>query len=284
MKKLMLVLVLAAGCVSQTPTTVETAVLPAVPGTAVAVITYLTHVNPDAYGGWAGDCPGTDVDAAVMAGICRARSIPYTVLSNENATAFRFLAACAGAAKAVEPAAKTGLKPLVLIYYSGHGGQVTDTNGDETDKKDETICLWDGQLTDDVMYAGLCKFPEGCLVAFVTDSCNSGTNFRSPKNWVRVVAARSSRAQEPLKCMFIHIGGCADGESSFGGSAGGQATTALDTTIRSYRPVVLASDPLQMSFLSWKAWPVDAQYLMPRNQRLTYAEFNIDGATREAMK
>lgn len=277
---------LLCGACSTTPTAPTIPdVAPAIPGTAVAVITYLTHVDPKAYGGaWDGACPGTDVDAAKMAALCRARAIPYIALSNETATSFRFLSACAGAAKAVEAAAKAGAKPLVVIYYSGHGGQVADTGGDEADGKDETICLWDGQLTDDVMYAGLCKFPEDCLVAFITDSCNSGTNFKSPKDWVKIVRARSSRAQESLKCMFIHIGGCADGESSFGGDDGGQATMALDTAIRAYRPMILASDPPQLSFLSWKAWPVEAQALMPRNQRLTYAEFNIDGATREAMK
>ncbi|MBK6876066.1 MAG: hypothetical protein IPG99_06305 [Ignavibacteria bacterium] len=30
---------------------------------------------------------------------------------------------------------------LFVIYYSGHGGQVSDVNGDEADAYDETWCL-----------------------------------------------------------------------------------------------------------------------------------------------
>jgi len=66
-----------------------------------------------------------------------------------------------------------------LITYSGHGGQIPDTNGDETDFLDETWCLYDGQLIDDELYNLWCEFKEGVRIFIVSDSCNSGTVTRA---------------------------------------------------------------------------------------------------------
>jgi len=38
---------------------------------------------------------------------------------------------------------------LLVFHYSGHGSQVPDANGDETDKLDEIICPWDLALQSD---------------------------------------------------------------------------------------------------------------------------------------
>jgi hypothetical protein len=38
-----------------------------------------------------------------------------------------------------------------VFFVSGHGGQVKDTDGDEEDGLDETLCLWDGQCADDFL-------------------------------------------------------------------------------------------------------------------------------------
>lgn len=280
-KPMIMAAALAAGCVYVPVATVDPG--PVTPSPAAAVVVGLTSVDPAAYGGWAGSCPGSDVDANAMAKLCSDTGIPATVLTNAEATVYRFLSACANAAAAVTPAAAAGLRPLVLIYYSGHGGQVDDANGDEADGKDETLCLWGGQLVDDVMADGLALFPAGVRVAFITDSCNSGTNYRSPGDWAGVVRARSNRSRGAIKCQFIHIGGCGDGESSFGGPGGGVATTTLLSVYRSVTGTTLLSYPPQQQRLTWKQWFDFSAASMPRNQKLVWSEVNGFG-DMEAMK
>ena len=57
-----------------------------------------------------------------------------------------------------------------------------DTNHDEPDKKDETWCLFDGQLIDDELYFELSRFAAGVRVLVLSDSCHSGsvTRERTP--------------------------------------------------------------------------------------------------------
>jgi metacaspase-1 len=68
----------------------------------------------------------------------------------------------------------------LFFAYSGHGGQVRDTNGDELDGWDETILPMDyptaGHIIDDeihdIMVLGL---PQGAYLTALFDACNSGT-------------------------------------------------------------------------------------------------------------
>lgn len=64
---------------------------------------------------------------------------------------------------------------MFVIYYSGHGGQVSDVNGDEADAYDETWCLYNGQLIDDEIYYAFSSFKEGVRIFMLSDSCHSGT-------------------------------------------------------------------------------------------------------------
>jgi metacaspase-1 len=66
-----------------------------------------------------------------------------------------------------------------LLTYSGHGGQVPDTNNDEVDRVDETWCLYDRQFLDDELYYFLSKFKEGVRILVFIDCCHSGTVIRS---------------------------------------------------------------------------------------------------------
>ena len=59
------------------------------------------------------------------------------------ATAQAVSDAILGAAKAL----KSG--DLFFLTYSGHGGQVDDTNSEEKDRMDETWVCYDRQLIDD---------------------------------------------------------------------------------------------------------------------------------------
>jgi hypothetical protein len=68
---------------------------------------------------------------------------------------------------------------LLFLTYSGHGGQVPDTNGDEPDARDETWVLYDRQLVDDELYALWAGFEPGVRVLVLSDSCHSGTATRA---------------------------------------------------------------------------------------------------------
>jgi predicted chitinase len=63
----------------------------------------------------------------------------------------------------------------MVLFYSGHGGQVTDENGDEDDELDETWCLYNGELIDDELYNALSQFESGVRIYVLSDSCHSGT-------------------------------------------------------------------------------------------------------------
>jgi len=68
----------------------------------------------------------------------------------------------------------------VFAHYSGHGGRVEDTSGDEEDGYDETLIPVDfqsaGQITDDELFTNLVKpMAKGVLMTSLMDCCHSGT-------------------------------------------------------------------------------------------------------------
>ena len=79
---------------------------------------------------------------------------------------------------------------LVFFYFSGHGTQVPDQNGDEEDGLDEALCPYDVQpkgsknviearlIIDDELGEMLRKLPERD-VTVVVDACHSGSMTRS---------------------------------------------------------------------------------------------------------
>ena len=76
----------------------------------------------------------------------------------------------------------------LLVTYAGHGSQITDTNGDEADSKDEVFLLsgfreagadaYDNLISDDEWFRWF-ESARGRQVVFVADSCHSGTMNRS---------------------------------------------------------------------------------------------------------
>lgn len=129
----------------------------------------LNGVSAAAYEGWDGPLAACEFDANDMAALASTKGMQSTVLLTKKATRANMLAAVRGAAKSL----KAG--DLFFMTYSGHGGQVPDINGDEADHKDETWCLYDGQLIDDELYFELSKFSTDVRVLVLSDSCHSGT-------------------------------------------------------------------------------------------------------------
>ncbi|MDP2007938.1 MAG: caspase family protein [Rubrivivax sp.] len=129
----------------------------------------LNTVSADAYAGWEGPLAACEFDANDMATVARSKGMQPTVLLTKKATRAALLSHMRKAAKAL----KSG--DFFLLSFSGHGGQVPDTNRDEADRKDETWCLYDGQLIDDELYFELSRFAAGVRVLVLSDSCHSGS-------------------------------------------------------------------------------------------------------------
>lgn len=68
--------------------------------------------------------------------------------------------------------------------FSGHGSQVRDTNGDESDGYDETILPVDykraGHIIDDELYAIVRRVARGARLTVLLDACHSGTGLDLP--------------------------------------------------------------------------------------------------------
>jgi len=74
---------------------------------------------------------------------------------------------------------------VVFVHYSGHGGRVEDTSGDEEDGFDETLIPVDfksaGQILDDEVFAKLVKpMKRDVRVTVLMDCCHSGTALDLP--------------------------------------------------------------------------------------------------------
>ena len=87
----------------------------------------------------------------------------------------------------------------VFLYFSGHGFQQPDKDGDESDRRDETLVPVDafvdsertvvGMIADDEI-AGLVERMDGRRIHVVLDSCHSGTATRSTGDWRQVKSPR----------------------------------------------------------------------------------------------
>jgi metacaspase-1 len=133
----------------------------------------LNAVNPAHYAGWSGELVACEFDANDMATLAKAHDMRPTRLLTKQATRANVLKAIRGAAKGLDRG------DLFFLTYSGHGGQIPDVSGDENDKKDETWCLYDGELIDDEVYNELGHFAAGVRIFVLSDSCHSGSVVRA---------------------------------------------------------------------------------------------------------
>jgi len=129
----------------------------------------LNSVDPDAYGGWAGELTACEFDADDMRAIAEDAGFAPTTLLTRDSTSEAVLEALQRSAAELESG------DTLLLTYSGHGGQIPDTNADEADAQDETWVLYDRQLLDDELYAAYYSFATGVRIAVFSDSCHSGT-------------------------------------------------------------------------------------------------------------
>jgi len=130
----------------------------------------VNNVDPGHYNGWEGTLRACESDAEDMRRIGEANGFAPSILLTREATAE---AVSVGIARAAE---QLGVGDIFLLSYSGHGGQVPDTNSDdEADAQDETWVLYDRQLIDDELYALFARFLPGVRILMLSDSCHSGS-------------------------------------------------------------------------------------------------------------
>jgi hypothetical protein len=141
-------------------------------GRGVYLCVGLNYIDIKHYG-TEGKLASCHLDATDISQIAKSRGFnPYSkggVLLNESATRDRIKSAILDIGKYLQP------NDFFLLSYSGHGGQIPDTSGEEKDGLDETWCLFDGQLIDDELQLMLSKFNKGVRILILSDSCHSGT-------------------------------------------------------------------------------------------------------------
>jgi hypothetical protein len=153
----------------------------------------LNHVNPANYGGWDGALGGCIPDAKDMQAIAKAQGLTSKLLIDSEATSTAVIEALKDASTKL----KSG--DYLLITYSGHGGQVPDNTGEESDYKDETWVLWDRQLIDDELDLVWSWFQGGVNVLVLSDSCHSGTVTKAVRNGMLEPVSLTNTRRAPQK-------------------------------------------------------------------------------------
>jgi hypothetical protein len=219
----------------------------------------LNSVDPDHYEGWDGELNACENDARDMQKIADRLGYSSTIQLTPEGTA-------ENVRKAIEEAASTlETGDVFWMTYSGHGGQIPDQNGDEAtasrdeygefaDTWDETWVLFDRQLVDDELYALWSKFPQGVLIALLSDSCHSGTvakpalftqapdatigrrmpldvedrTYQAHKEMYDGIQSNvPSREAAELRATVALISGCMDNQTSADGRVNGRFTGRL---------------------------------------------------------
>lgn len=163
-----------------------------------------------------GNCPGAQFDSDRMYQFFKAKFDDVVLLQNNRATKSAVLAALNNAAKA----------DFTIVFYSGHGGSdpFPDTDiKNETDGKDEYLCLYDSYLRDNDIWKIISTKNGRTWMIF--DCCHSETMFRSAGVNMKMIGAMPFSMSSSINMLCWS--GCADNTYSYGDSGGGQFTNAL---------------------------------------------------------
>jgi hypothetical protein len=129
----------------------------------------LNAVDPHAYDGWEGKLKAAENDARDMKRIAESQGHAAKLLLAKDASSTNILYELTTIAHQAQP------DDLIIVSYSGHGGQVRDVSGDEEDDFDETWCAYDRMIIDDELYHCWGKFRPGVRIFVLSDSCHSGS-------------------------------------------------------------------------------------------------------------
>lgn len=129
----------------------------------------LNKVDDEAYGQPITPLAGCVNDANDMTALARSQGYSATTLLDADGTSQNIIRAIEDAAREL----RSG--DIFLLTYAGHGSQVPDATGEESEMRDETWVAYDRQIIDDELYALWGKFEPGVRVLMISDSCHSGT-------------------------------------------------------------------------------------------------------------
>jgi hypothetical protein len=140
-------------------------------------------------------------------------------------------------------ASVTGPNDEIWVHYSGHGSQIRDTDGDETDRQDETIVPVDyltaGMISDDELF-NIVKTIRG-KAFLVFDSCHSGSicDLQYSINYVSGAFSRTITSNKSIvNPNIVVFSGCRDAQTSADSfdtvmnEAGGALTVSLLAMLR----------------------------------------------------
>lgn len=168
----------------------------------------------------------------------------------------------------------------LFLHYSGHGGNLADSNGEEKDGRDETIVPLDfnrsGQIRDDTLKEELVdKIPEGVQLICIFDSCHSGTVLDLKYRYVqpRAISIQEiTNNSEESKGNIVMFSGCKDAEYSWetfdNGKIKGAMTTAFLKAVNnllfsSNRSISLYNDAIK----KYKSSLIKHKKALRRNRR-----------------
>jgi hypothetical protein len=179
----------------------------------------LNYIDPKAYRGWNGELFGCQADAENLNRYMEELGWPPAAVWRDGECTTERLRNWFTSAAAE---AKRGDR--VFVSYSGHGSQVKDRNGDEPDKLDETLCMWNKQLTDDQIRFLLTRFRPGVRVMMFIDACHSQsvTRARGP-----ISATKELAIDERANCKqsIVTWAAAMDAQTAGDLEAGGVFTT-----------------------------------------------------------
>jgi metacaspase-1 len=211
------------------------------------------HYRDKAGRPWDGALDGCEFDAADMHELAKAQGLDGPVLLSAEATTEAVVDAIRAAAQ------RLASGDLFFLSYSGHGGQLTDYDGDEfDDHADETWLLYDRELVDDELFALWKEFKPGVRILVLSDSCHSGSMNRGAREaydpiraeagaktrempvevqratycahrelYDQIQAAHPKGDQVELGAHVLLISGCQDDELSLDGMGNGRFTGTL---------------------------------------------------------
>lgn len=233
----------------------------------VAVCIGLTSVDPNYFSGWSGACPGCDVDAKGMYSLFTRNGIDSVLMLNKDATWNNIKSVITTVTKDF----KRG--DLLIIMMSGHGGQVPDKSGDESDKLDETVIFYDSAVLDDDILIFIKTLPAGLRICLINDQCHAESNWRSvvrkatfgligKKKGKALIKKSMSKGNITITRNYdmalLQFAGCREANYSYGGYSGGSWSQALIGVFK--------------TSLTWKQWFNEAAKKMASEQVPVYVE------------
>lgn len=148
----------------------------------------------------------------------------------------------------------------IWVYYAGHGTQIPDKDGDETDHLEEALvpsdCSSSGVITDDQLYRILQCFNPTCSVSMFFDCCHSGSICDLPYSYDTGTPVKVKTRKMALRGSVRMLSGCRDhqtvGETSglvVSNQINGAATAALSESQLGVWKAIVQYGPFKGRFM-----------------------------------